>query len=118
MTSGTKAADGVWQRRAESWQHAAPLPLLDSESVEQCLRQLPDWNIQNSRLTKTFSFDDGIVALGFVYRVGAAANERNHHPHIIWWKRDVRIELWTHESGGLSLRDFDLAACCDALRQA
>ena len=95
--------------------HASPSPVLDARAVETHLRRLTGWEIDNARLVKSYHFDDATAALAFVNRIGTAAEARNHHPIVRWWKRDVRIELWTHKSNGLTARDFEFAACCDPL---
>ena len=76
--------------------------------------QLPDWkNRDNQRLSKTFLFPDFKTALDFVNRVGAIAEEQGHHPdlHLAWGRVDV--ETWTHDAGGLTEKDFRLAAGID-----
>lgn len=93
--------------------HSSPLPALDIHGVEEHLKGLEGWGLENARLVKNYHFDDADRALAFVNRVGAEAQARNHHPHVHWWKRDVRVELWTHKSNGLTTRDFQFAACCD-----
>ncbi|MDQ6824591.1 MAG: 4a-hydroxytetrahydrobiopterin dehydratase, partial [Candidatus Eremiobacteraeota bacterium] len=66
-------------------------------------------------LQKTYSFPDFKKALDFVDRVGALAEQQQHHPdlHLSWGK--VAIEIWTHKINGLTESDFVLAAKCDQL---
>lgn len=74
---------------------------------------LPDWRILEGRLTKTFLFPDFQKALDFVNRVGAAAEEAGHHPdlHLAWGRVDA--STWSHDAGGITERDFALAARID-----
>jgi 4a-hydroxytetrahydrobiopterin dehydratase len=72
------------------------------------------WKIvERHRLGKTFLFPDFQSALDFVNRVGAVAEEAGHHPdvHLAWGRVDV--ETWTHDAGGLTEKDYDLAAKID-----
>ena len=98
--------------------HRSPAPVLDSGSVDTHLRRLTGWAIENARLVKCYHFGDATAALAFVNRIGTTAEARNHHPIVRWWKRDVRIELWTHKSNGLTARDFEFAEGCDPLEEA
>jgi 4a-hydroxytetrahydrobiopterin dehydratase len=94
-----------------------PAPVLSAEDVAEHLGQLAGWNIDNARLVKSFHFQTSGDAVLFVNRACETAQTRNHHPHMYWWKRDVRIELYTHKSNGLTIRDFNFAACCDNLSE-
>jgi 4a-hydroxytetrahydrobiopterin dehydratase len=75
------------------------------------------WSIPNGHhLEKEYRFKDFREALGFVNRLGEAAEEQGHHPdiHLTWGR--VRVTLWTHSVGGLTEKDFVLAAQADRLR--
>src|SRR5579872_5633981 len=91
-----------------------PLPLQQSEAL---LRQLDGWElVENHHLRKSFKFPDFKSALDFVDRVGALAQEQQHHPDItLSWGRAV-VEIWTHKINGLTESDFVFAAKCDRLR--
>jgi 4a-hydroxytetrahydrobiopterin dehydratase len=68
------------------------------------------WRIvDDHHLEKEYSFPDFAEALAFVNRVGALAEEVDHHPdiYLAWGK--VRIQLWTHTVNGLTRKDFSLA---------
>ena len=69
--------------------------------------------VKQHHLGKTFLFPDFRSALDFVNRVGAVAEELGHHPdlHLGWGRVDV--ETWTHDAGGLTEKDYDLAARID-----
>jgi 4a-hydroxytetrahydrobiopterin dehydratase len=91
------------------------VPPLGPEKVEEFLRELDDWTVeQGYHLTRTFRFHDFAEALAFVNRVGAIAEQENHHPdlHLAWGK--VNVEIWTHKIKGLTESDFIFAAKCDA----
>jgi 4a-hydroxytetrahydrobiopterin dehydratase len=84
--------------------------LLSSSEVAQQLGSTPGWQIEHGELTRTFTFADFRAALAFVNQVGELAEAANHHPDIdIRWNR-VKLALVTHSAGGLTKKDFDLAA--------
>lgn len=66
-------------------------------------------------ITRTFSFKDHITALGFVVRVGMVAEVLNHHPDLRIVYNKVEIRLNTHDAGGVTEKDFELAAKIDGL---
>ncbi len=102
--------------------HCSPLPkgtpALSSEQYAQYIDDLPHWTITNSgkAIERNFVFKNFAEALVFVNKVGALAEEEEHHPDILMhgWK-NVRISLYTHTVGGLSLNDFIVAAKTDQL---
>lgn len=79
------------------------------------LEQLPDWQVlDDKKIEKDFQFKDFPQALAFVNKVGAVAEEEGHHPDIFVhdWNK-VKISLWTHAIGGLSINDFVVASKVD-----
>ena len=74
----------------------------------------PQWHIAGETITRTFTFEDFAEALGFVMRVGVSAERVFHHPGIdIRWNT-VTLTLTSHDVGGLTERDVELAAKIDA----
>ncbi len=90
---------------------------LAAPEIESLLAELGnDWTLDaRGHLAKTFRFDDFAQAIGFVNRVGALAEELDHHPeiHLAWGR--VTVEIWTHVVKGLALGDFVWAARCERL---
>jgi 4a-hydroxytetrahydrobiopterin dehydratase len=86
---------------------------LSAEEVVSYLNNAPDWKIEAGELVRTFRFADFAGSLGFVNRVGALAEEAGHHPDIDIRYNRVRLGLTTHDAGGLTAKDFDLAAKLD-----
>jgi 4a-hydroxytetrahydrobiopterin dehydratase len=79
--------------------------------------QLEGWTMVNEHhLEKEYRFNDFREALAFVNRLGEAAEEEGHHPDIFLTWGKVKVTLWTHSVGGLSEKDFTLAARADRLR--
>jgi 4a-hydroxytetrahydrobiopterin dehydratase len=73
------------------------------------------WVEVNGALEREFEFADFAEALAFVNRVGALAEDTNHHPDItIHWNR-VRLRWWTHVTGSITDRDRELAERVNAL---
>ena len=72
---------------------------------------LQGWEtLENKKLTKIFLFPDFLQALAFTNSVGALAEKANHHPDIYLSWGKVRVDLWTHTTGGLTEKDFSLAS--------
>ena len=95
------------------------VPSLAPEEVKRLLAEVDGWEApRDRRLTRTFRFKDFKSALSFVDRVGAMAEEQNHHPdlHLAWGQ--VVVEIWTHKIDGLTESDFVFAAKCDELAKA
>jgi 4a-hydroxytetrahydrobiopterin dehydratase len=88
---------------------------LTLEQAQSRLSRVPGWLIEHGELVKTFSFRDFRAALGFVNRVGEAAETAGHHPDIDIRYNRVRLSLVTHDAGGLTEKDFDLAGKADGL---
>ena len=89
-------------------------PLTTAE-VQALTERLPHWTVQNDKLRRQVRFADFSEAFAFMTRVALAAEQLNHHPE--WsnvWNR-VTIELTTHDTGGLSNLDVELAGRIDAL---
>jgi 4a-hydroxytetrahydrobiopterin dehydratase len=89
---------------------------LDDAERASLLPTLPGWSLDSDRdgIARRFKFDDFVAAFGFMTRVALLAEKADHHPE--WsnvWNR-VDILLTTHDAGGLSKRDIDLAKAIDA----
>jgi len=82
---------------------------LTSSELEQALADLPDWSIQAGKLHRDIKFRDFVEAFGFMTRVALIAERMNHHPEWFNVYKTVRIDLSTHDVGGISQRDVDLA---------
>ncbi len=88
---------------------------LSQEDANRLLGALPDWKIVSGELVRTFQFKDFRAALGFVNRVGELAEEAGHHPDIDIRYNRVRLGLVTHDAGGITAKDFDLAGRSEKL---
>jgi 4a-hydroxytetrahydrobiopterin dehydratase len=86
-----------------------------AEDAERRLTGLLGWKIDAGELVKTFNFKDFREALAFVNRVGEAAESAGHHPDIDIRYNRVRLSLVTHDAGGLTEKDFDLASAANEI---
>ncbi len=90
-------------------------PPLDPAKIDELLTQLDGWPIEHEyHLTRTLKLPDFAAALERTNRIGAIAEQQNHHPdiHLAWGQ--VRVEVWTHKIKGLTESDFIFAAKVDA----
>ncbi len=93
------------------------MKVLSDEEVLSRLGALPGWKIEDGMLVKTFKFKDFRAALHFVNRLGDVAEEAGHHPDIDIRYNRVRLSLTTHDAGGLTGKDFDLAGQAQKLAE-
>ena len=91
------------------------MPPLSAQEVASNLSTLQDWQVQAGELVRTFHFEDFRAAMRFVNRVAEVAEEAGHHPDIDIRYNRVRLALVTHDAGGLTNKDFHLAAQTDKL---
>ena len=93
------------------------IPPLSGEEIAPLLAQLEGWRvIDNHHLEKQFKLKNFIEALALVNRVGAIAEEQNHHPDLFLAWGTVGVKIWTHKINGLTESDFVFAAKCDVVR--
>ncbi len=91
-------------------------PPLDAAAVARLLPSVPAWTVrEGTRIEREFPFKDFKAALAFANRVGAIAEEMDHHPDLLvaWGK--VGVVLTTHSAKGLTENDFALAKRIDAV---
>lgn len=82
---------------------------LSDAEITTALAALPGWSYQAGKLHREFTFKDFVAAWGFMSSCALAAEAMNHHPD--WsnvWNR-VRVELMTHDAGGVTQNDVALA---------
>jgi len=84
-------------------------PRLADDAVSRELATTPGWARDGDALRRTWHFGDFKAAMLFVNGVAALAEKANHHPDITIRYSDVTLRLWSHDAGGLTLRDFALA---------
>lgn len=82
---------------------------LSTNEIDSRLRKLAGWKLDEGKLVRTFEFAGFRGSLAFVNAVGDLAEEAGHHPDIDIRYNKVRLELVSHDAGGITARDFDLA---------
>jgi len=90
---------------------------LSADARAKALKELPAWSEVAGReaISRTFTFKDFNEAFGFMCRVAMVAEKRDHHPE---WRnvyKTVEVTLSTHDAGGVTSRDIDLARAMDAI---
>ncbi|MEJ7933784.1 4a-hydroxytetrahydrobiopterin dehydratase [Sphingobium sp. AN558] len=90
---------------------------LDVDERARALADLPGWSVVADRdgISRRFTFANFNAAFGFMTRVALLAEKADHHPEWSNIYNRVDIILTTHDAGGLSRRDIDLAVAIDAL---
>ena len=86
------------------------MPIVDSQALAAKLALLPGWEIKDGQLAKTFIAADFQAAIAFVVRIAFFAEAADHHPDIAIAYNKVGIALSTHSEGGITEKDFELAA--------
>ncbi len=89
--------------------------LLSGAEVAARLAEVPKWTRIGNAITRTWKFEDFAGALAFINKVGALAEAMNHHPDIVNSWNKVTLSLTTHDRGGLTDFDFELAKKIEAL---
>jgi len=85
------------------------MPLLSDAEVTAALGSLPGWSRSGHEIVKTYELASFPDAIAFVVRIGFLAEAVDHHPDLDVRWRNVRVALTTHDSGGLTDKDADLA---------
>ena len=88
---------------------------LDDDALREAAAGLPGWSVEDGKLHREFRFRDFGAAFGFMTRVALVAEKRDHHPE---WKNvysRVTVDLVTHDAGGVTRLDVDLARTMNEL---
>jgi len=88
--------------------------VLDQQEIDQRLRRChPDWTGTPEKLSRSIEFATFLTAAEFVNRIAPRCEELDHHPDLALRWRWVEVELSTHSAGGVTDKDFQLAAIVD-----
>ena len=82
---------------------------LDADAIRTALAELGDWDLQNGKLHRVFSFRDFRDAFGFMTTCALIAEAMDHHPEWLNVWNTVEVWLTTHSAGGLTEKDLELA---------
>jgi 4a-hydroxytetrahydrobiopterin dehydratase len=82
---------------------------LEPIELEQALAQAPGWAMTDGKLQREWKFPDFVAAMGFVNRVAELAEQAGHHPDIDIRYNRVVLGLVTHDAGGITAKDAEMA---------
>ena len=88
---------------------------LSFEKITQGLKNLPGWTIKEEKLHKNFEFEDFNQAFGFMTRAAMHIEKMNHHPEWFNVYNKITVDLTTHDAGGITENDIELAKILNSL---
>jgi 4a-hydroxytetrahydrobiopterin dehydratase len=88
---------------------------LDTDEVTRLLAQLPGWTLEGGKLHREYRFANFIEAFGVMTSVALIAERMDHHPEWFNVWNTVRVDLTTHDAGGITTKDFELAAAMERI---
>ena len=91
------------------------MKVLPRNEIEKKLGALPGWKLTEEGIRKNYKLDSFKSAIDLVHRVAEAAEAANHHPDILIQYDQVTFTLITHDAGGITRKDFDLAGRIELL---
>jgi len=118
--SATKASPEAGSTQSASLASApeappsAPAKMSEAE-VEVALKTTPEWSHIGEVIQRTYQFSDFVASMRFVNAVALEAERAQHHPDIMVRYNKVTLSLATHDAGGITTKDFALAAEADRL---
>jgi 4a-hydroxytetrahydrobiopterin dehydratase len=89
--------------------------LLDENELESALKKCPEWEIHENTIFRSLEFEDFVEAMEFVNTVADLAEEAGHHPDLGISYSVVTLTLVTHEEGGVTSADIEMAQRLDNL---
>ena len=91
------------------------MKVLSRDEIEQKLGALPGWKLTAEGIQKQYKLESFLSGIDLVRRVADAAETANHHPDILIQYDQVTFTLITHDAGGITRKDFDLAGRIELL---
>ena len=88
---------------------------LTDDQIQSALSTLDGWSLENGKLHRQFQFSNFVEAFGFMSRAALLAEKANHHPEWFNVYNRVTVDLTTHDAGGISQYDVDLALAMNQL---
>jgi 4a-hydroxytetrahydrobiopterin dehydratase len=92
------------------------LQLLNTEELESALRSIPGWRLIDGQICKSLECSDFAEAFSLMCRIAMFAEKLDHHPEWSNVYNKIHIKLSTHDAGGITRKDIQLAGLIDALR--
>ena len=91
------------------------ISLISESQLTYFIKNNPSWTIYNKTIKKEFEFDNFVDAFGFMSKVALLSEKIDHHPNWHNTYNKVTIELTTHDMGGITTNDIELAEAIDKL---
>ena len=91
------------------------ISLINQTQLNNFINKNPSWIVDNKTIKKEFKFENFIDAFGFMSKVALLSEKMNHHPNWQNTYNKVKIELTTHDKGGITSNDTKLAESIDNL---
>ena len=88
---------------------------LSDEALKSALGQLSNWSIKDAKLHREYKFADFAHAFGFMATAAVLIEKMNHHPEWFNVYNRVTVDLTTHDSGGITQKDVELAKILESL---
>jgi 4a-hydroxytetrahydrobiopterin dehydratase len=82
---------------------------LSTDEIQAALKDLPGWCVDADKLYREYQFADFVHAFGFMTMAALRIEVLNHHPEWFNVYRTVRVHLTTHDAGGITAKDVELA---------
>ena len=89
--------------------------LIEKKQLDYFIKKNPSWIIDNKSIKKEFTFNNFVDAFGFITKVALLSEKVDHHPNWQNTYNKVKIELTTHDKGGITINDTNLAESIDRL---
>ncbi len=89
---------------------------LSESDIDEELKNLPGWSFVNDKLHKEFQFETFNQAFGFMTRAAMEIEKMNHHPEWLNVYNKITIDLTTHDAGGVTKNDINLARILNSLQ--
>ncbi len=86
---------------------------LSKQDLKNALAGLPGWRIAGGKLHREYKFADFVHAFGFMTTAALGIEKMNHHPEWFNVYNQVRVDLTTHDAGGITAKDVELAGLLD-----
>jgi len=89
--------------------------LLTELEIKSRLVGLRGWKREGDFITRTFEFGSFMQGIRFINRIAKIAEQKQHHPDILVRYTTINLSIQTHDAGGLTKKDFDLASAIERL---
>ncbi|MFK7882564.1 MAG: 4a-hydroxytetrahydrobiopterin dehydratase [Phycisphaerales bacterium] len=88
---------------------------MKEDQIEAALEKRPDWSNVAGKIQRTYQFGDFVASMAFVNKIAEYAERVQHHPDVLIRYNRVTLTVSTHDAGGITQKDFDLAEESDRL---